>query len=159
MLLIIVTIAGTGKVVNTYTLDKYSPIIDEFERVCKAHTYKGYEHTRVTLWETETSLPHGSREVNVPEPVKVEAPTNEAIHIWIRTNCEDELNASKKIQAIKKTREAFWSEDPTGFRLGLKDAKARVEEVLTRDEAHLICLDLTRVVVLNRTDAHFTFSL
>lgn len=131
MLLIIVTIAGTGRVINTYTLDKYSPILDEFERVCKSHTYKGYEHSVVTLWDTDTNLSHGSREVNKPEPVKVEAPTNEEIHTWIRANCEDELNAGKKIQAIKAARTAFWSEDPTGFRLGLKDAKERVEEVMS----------------------------
>ena len=131
MLLIIVTIAGTGRVINTYTLDKYSPILDEFERVCKSHTYKGYEHSVVTLWDTDTNLSHGSREVNVPELAKVPTPTNEAIHIWIRANCGDELNAGKKIQAIKKAREAFWSEDPRGFRLGLKDAKERVEEVMS----------------------------
>lgn len=130
MLLIIVTVVATGKTLNTYTLDKYSPILDEFERVCKAHTYKGYEHTRVTLWDTETNINHGSREVNVPVLATVKAPTNEDIHTWIRANCVDELNAGKKIQAIKKTRNGFFSQNPTGFRLGLKDAKERVEEVM-----------------------------
>jgi ribosomal protein L7/L12 len=81
-----------------------------------------------------TNLSHGSREVNKPEPVKVEAPTNEEIRTWISTNCEDELNANKKIQAIKKTRDAFYSEDPTGFRLGLRDAKDHVEAVIAEYE-------------------------
>lgn len=127
MLLIIVTLVGSGKIINTYTLDKYSPILDEFERVCGAHTYKGYEHSRVTLWDTETNMTHGSREVNMPE--RREA-TTEEIRTWIRDNCVEELNADKKIAAIKKAREAF--QPSKGFTLlGLKDAKEHVEAVIS----------------------------
>jgi ribosomal protein L7/L12 len=134
MLLIMVTVHASGAVSYVKELNAYTPIIDEFERVCKAYTGSGYVRARVTLWDTDTNLSHGSREVNKPEPVKVEAPTNEEIRTWISTNCEDELNANKKIQAIKKTRDAFYSEDPTGFRLGLRDAKDHVEAVIAEYE-------------------------
>lgn len=125
MLLIIVTIAGTGRVINTYTLDKYSPILDEFERVCKAHTYKGYEHSVVTLWDTDTNLSHGSREVNKPVPPVKPEPTVTAIHAFIRSDCAELLARNEKIKAIKRTREEF--------AIGLKEAKEHVEKVIAED--------------------------
>lgn len=133
MLMIIVTIVGTGTVTNTYTLDKYSPIIDEFNRVCEAHTYKGYEHARVTLWDTDTNMTHGSREVNKPEKV---IPTTEEIRKWIRSNCAEEMKADKKIAAIKSTRTQFGPD--RGFvQLGLKEAKEHVEAVMSESKPKL----------------------
>ncbi len=134
MLMFIVTIVATGKVTNVQPLDTYMPILDEFEAWCKNLTRSGYPHTRVTLWDTDTNMSHGSREVNVPESVKVPAPTTDEIRAWIKTNCRENLDALKKIQVIKDTRNQFFSQDPSGFRLSLKEAKEHVEAVMLEEK-------------------------
>ena len=131
MLMIMVTIVSTGVVSYASQLDKYSPIIDEFERVCTNYTCKGYQRARVTVWDTETGMSHGSRELNVPPLV---VPTTEEIRTWIKNNCREELDNEKKIQAIKNTRAQFYAQNPSGFRLGLKEAKDHVEAVMLEEK-------------------------
>lgn len=132
MLLIMVTVVGSGVVEYAGELDVYSPIIDEFERVCGNYTGEGKKRARVTLWDTERGLSHGARDLNAPKMV---VPTTEEVHKWIRDNCDALLQADKKIQTIKETRTKFYSEDPAGYRMGLKEAKEHVEAVMAEDKA------------------------
>lgn len=129
--MIIVTLIGTGITTNVYPVGKFMPIVDEFDRTCANYTNKGYDHMRITLWDTETNMTHGSREVNAPE---VKIPTTEEIRTWIKTNCRVELDNEKKILAIKKTRNQFYAQNPSGFRLGLKEAKDHVEAVMLEEK-------------------------
>lgn len=133
MLTIIVTDVATGRVTNVQPLDTYTPILDEFEGFCKNLTRSGYPHTRVTLWDTDTNLSQGSREVNGPR-TDLKTATTDEIHTWVRDNCREEFSASQKIVAIKKTRAAFSIE--SGFmQLSLRDAKDAVEFVFAEFKA------------------------
>ncbi len=127
MLMIIVTDVATGLVTNVQPLDTYTAILNEFEAWCTDTARNSAKHMRVTLWDTSLNMTHGSREINVPPMI---VPSTEEIRTWIRNNCQDELNANQKILAIKKVRTNFYATNPTGFRLGLKDAKDHVEAVV-----------------------------
>lgn len=129
MLMIIVTDFATGTVTNVQPLDTYTAILDEFDAWCTDVARNSAKHVRVTLWDTGTNMTHGSREVNKPPMV---VPTTEEIRTWIKKNCRVELDSEKKIPAIKKAREAFWTEG--GFKLGLKDAKDHVEAVIAEEK-------------------------
>lgn len=127
MLTIIVTDCTTGKVTNVQPLDKYMPILEEFEGWCTSLTRLGGTHGRVTLWDTETNMSQGSREINVPR-TDIRTATTDEIRTWVRDECGEEYRDNKKIVAIKKTRTAFGVE--RGFvQLGLRDAKEHVEAV------------------------------
>lgn len=129
MLAIIVTDVATGSVISVQPLEKYDPIIREFDSWCAKYARNSNFHTLVTLWDTETNMSHGSREVNVPTVV---APTTEEIRKFIRDECRVELDENRKIAAIKKTRERFCK---NGSMLGLKEAKEHVEAVLLEEKA------------------------
>jgi len=123
MLMIIVTDVVTSTVVAVQPLGAFDPIIQEFEAWCKNYTH-GTEnpHVYVTLWDTDTNMTHGSREVNRPRLLAKSEPTEKAVHKFIREHCAEELKANKKIDAIKKTRERF--------EINLRAARDHVEKVI-----------------------------
>lgn len=122
------TDVNTGLVTNVQPLDTYTAILNEFDAWCTDVTRNTAKHMRVTLWDTETNMSHGSREVNVPV---VKVPTTEEIHKYIREQCAKELEIGK-VTTIKKVREHFCKD---GFMIGLKDTKDHVETVIAEDKA------------------------